>query len=568
MKIQKLILSVIAIIAVLSQAPLAQAADHPDEPYYIRAYHVDIDVAEDNVLSITEEIHVYFNEERHGIYRDIPKKNRIERADGSKDVTRAKIKNIYCSDKYDKSSGSGNLKLQIGDADVTLTGDKEYVISYDYMLGKDVSEGFDELYFNIIGDKWDTYIDNVSFNITMPKEFDESLLGFSTGGYGFTGSDIVEYSVNGLEISGHLTEELEPWQALTVRLELSEGYFYFNMIAYIIKLSTMVLIPVLLLIFVFIIWLKYGKDKKVIRTVEFYPPDNMSSIDVAYWYKGTLPKKDIIALLIEIANEGYIAIHDGSGEGMHRKSDYSIERKKIYPDNLDENKKLFFEGLFESGKDIVKGHDLENKFYRTLNKIRSNYGYSGKVGRVHSLKSTRLQLLCQVLSIAGFVGNCVIVYNILGGMEKFIPFGIGAIILVAAFWLSCYVSKRTDESHRNLERLTGFRMFLLTAEKQKLEMLVHENPKYFYNILPYAYVLGVSDEWVNKFEGIAMSAPEWYSGSGTFTTAAMWSSMNSTLNSATSAMTSMPSQSSSGGGSGGGGGVSGGGSGGGGGGSW
>ena len=45
----------------------AQAADHPEEPYYITAYHVDIDVSEDNVLSITEEIDVYFNEARHGI---------------------------------------------------------------------------------------------------------------------------------------------------------------------------------------------------------------------------------------------------------------------------------------------------------------------------------------------------------------------------------------------------------------------------------------------------------------------------------------------------------------------
>ena len=150
----------------------AQAADHHEKPYYITAYYVDIDVSEDNVLSITEEIDVYFNEERHGIYRTIPKQNEVARADGSTAVTRAKIRNIYCSEDYEKSTQNSDLILQIGDADTTVTGDKHYTISYDYVLGQDVAYGYDELYFNIIGTGWDTYINNVSFRITMPKEFD------------------------------------------------------------------------------------------------------------------------------------------------------------------------------------------------------------------------------------------------------------------------------------------------------------------------------------------------------------------------------------------------------------
>ena len=333
-----------------------------------------------------------------------------------------------------------------------------------------------------------------------------------------------------------------------------------------LKLSTMALIPLACLIFVFIIWLKYGREKKVIETVEFYPPEGMNSADVAYWYKGKLPKKDIVALLIELANEGYIAIHDGDGTG--KGSEYTIERIKPYPHDLDEDKKRFFEGLFESGKDMVTGSDLRNKFYRTLNQISSNYGYSGEKGRIHTLKSTRLQLLCWLLVIGGFALDVVILANVLGGNERFIPFVIGVPILAGAFWLACYVPGRTEESHKNLEKITGFKKFLETAEKDRLEMLVHDNPKYFYNILPFAYVLGVSDKWVDKFEGIAIEPPEWYSGHGAFTTATMWHAMDRTLSSAASAMSSAPRQSSSGGGSGGGGGVSGGGSGGGGGGSW
>jgi uncharacterized membrane protein len=94
--------------------------------------------------------------------------------------------------------------------------------------------------------------------------------------------------------------------------------------------------------------------------------------------------------------------------------------------------------------------------------------------------------------------------------------------------------------------------------------MVSENPQYFYDILPYAYALGVSKVWMEKFESIATEPPTWYGGHyGTFNVIQFNTFMNSTMKAATSSMTSTPSSS-----GGGGGGISGGGSGGGGGGSW
>ena len=111
-----------------------------------------------------------------------------------------------------------------------------------------------------------------------------------------------------------------------------------------------------------------------------------------------------------------------------------------------------------------------------------------------------------------------------------------------------------------LGKLEGFKEFLETAEKEKLEALVHDNPTYFYDILPYAYVLGVSDTWMKKFETISLEAPDWYYGSHAFTVATFSTFMSSAMATASTSMSSSPSSS--------GGGSSGGGSGGGGGGSW
>ena len=123
------------------------------------------------------------------------------------------------------------------------------------------------------------------------------------------------------------------------------------------------------------------------------------------------------------------------------------------------------------------------------------------------------------------------------------------------------MSKRTAYGNQMLGKLKGFRNFLETAEKDRLESLVMNDPSYFYNILPYTYVLGVSEKWIEKFETIAIQPPSWYSGSTTFNMHSFGTFMNSTMQSAQSSMTSSPSSSS-------GGGSSGGGSGGGGGGSW
>ena len=127
--------------------------------------------------------------------------------------------------------------------------------------------------------------------------------------------------------------------------------------------------------------------------------------------------------------------------------------------------------------------------------------------------------------------------------------------------------------HELKQKINGFKIFLETAEKEKLETLVESDPSYFYDILPFAYVLGVSDKWIKNFEGITLERSHWYCGN-TFSPMTMYYLMHNQMPNVTRSMISIPQSSSgsglSGGGglSSGGGGFSGGGFGGGGGGSW
>lgn len=167
-------------------------------------------------------------------------------------------------------------------------------------------------------------------------------------------------------------------------------------------------------------------------------------------------------------------------------------------------------------------------------------------------------------------------FMVLPGIMQDISYLVGYIvgIICVLGMISCLVSfpKRTKYGNEMLGKLKGFKNFLETVEKEKLESLVMKNPNYFYDILPYTYVLGVSDKWIKKFESISLQAPSWYDSSNTFNVSSFGTFMDSTMVTTQSAMSSRPSRSSGGSsrgsGSSSGGGSSGGGSGGGGGSSW
>ena len=141
---------------------------------------------------------------------------------------------------------------------------------------------------------------------------------------------------------------------------------------------------------------------------------------------------------------------------------------------------------------------------------------------------------------------------------------VGIVCVLGMVVCLTYLPRRTAYGNEILGKIEGFKNFLETAEKEQLEAMVTKNPTYFYNILPYTYVLGVSDKWIKKFEVISMQAPTWYDSPDAFDIATFGTFLNSTMSSATSVMSYDSSSSSSGSG----GGSAGGGSGGGGGGSW
>ena len=60
-----------------------------------------------------------------------------------------------------------------------------------------------------------------------------------------------------------------------------------------------------------------------------------------------------------------------------------------------------------------------------------------------------------------------------------------------------------------LGKIKGFQKSIETLEKSKFEEIVMAKPNYFYEILPYTYVLGLSKKWINEFGEYITKMPDW-----------------------------------------------------------
>lgn len=543
-----------------------------DAGYVIDNYRVNIKVDNKNIYSVDENIRVDFLQPRRGIYRIIP-----EEFNGKE----IKVTNIQTNVKTAAKDEGNYIYLRLGDPNRYLTGIKDYKIKYIYNIGWDRNSSYDEVYYNLIGNDWDTTIKKVEFSIELPKSFDSSKVNFTLGKYGSTNTSGVKWSVEGNTINGYTTVALNPKESVTIALPLPEEYFDFTdqKITYYVFKSVLYLIYLIIPSMALFLLKKYRYREEVVQTVEFYPPDNLTPTEMGYYIDGIIHSKDLTSLIFYWANKGYLKINELRKAGLFTKDEFEIEFLKDTLDTEKEFEKYMYNALsaYKNSENRLNIKDLRNKFYKHIEKaaeileidliMNKKTLYSSKSLRIGS--SVRTSILFIVVASFGY-------FYYFGpgrGLDTIVTIIFGGLSVLITLIISGKIKNRTQYGNEILGRILGFKRFLETAEKRKLEMLLEENPSYFYNILPYTIVLGVSSIWADKFKDLVVEPPQWYGGpdiGNAFVLGAFMGSFNNTLSTFNDTMLSAPKAPSNfgGGSSSMGGGSSGGGAGGGGGGSW
>lgn len=532
-----------------------------DGGYTIDNYTVNATYNSNNTIDVKEMIDVNFSSYRHGIYRNIPETMYINRDEKYK----LKIQDItVLNDEYEVDSDSGNRVIQIGSADYTIIGPHTYTLTYKIVIPEDYHSDLDFIYYSVLGNNWDTTINHFSFNVQFEKALTEnemSNIQIFSGTLGNQSNDLnVMPIITSTSISGDVYN-IGAKQAITIFSRLRKNYFIgakqttskvpFIFLGLAILFGLYSLVRALLL-----------KKTYITPIVNFYPPKDMDPAMVGTIVDESVDQEDLMALIPYWASKGYLTIEETS-------DDLKLTKAENHEPPVRKHQKLIYKGLFKY-KESIQLSKLSSNFGKSMRDakeaLNDEFSKDKKLSTIdHGFVTTILAMICMIVCILfntrysildnlietilatfSFVLMMVLNYsaaatnvfnkNKLGVLKKILSI---AFVLILAYFIyrQCdsilsivsfefmmigivvvslpilLISKFNVVSNyfkSVAPELLGFKDFVEKAEVPQLERLSLENPSYYYDVIPYAMVFGLSEMWTKKFSTIPLAQPDWY----------------------------------------------------------
>lgn len=444
----------IAIILVL--LPMVLLAEN----FYIDGYDISLDIKEDGSAHIEEVMNIVFTSPSHGIYRDIQYK--FNNPQNIWKNIEAKITNVRCNIPFSVEKSDSFISLKIGNSDSYFTGSTLVMISYDYDLGGDIYTEYDEFYYNFISAAWNCPIYNISCRATFPKSLDKDRVWITTGSYGSDTTMPFHISQNGKEISID-SKGIYPYQAITLRAEMDEGYFSrqntIDKSKVYISIISASIISVLFTLYVFFSYRKYGVDNELTPPITFYPPKDYNPMDVGYVYDGKLTgEKEITAMLFYWADKGYLKI-----EEIEENNFKFIKLKDISSEECEAERMLFIL-LFQSGNEVTFDTLDQKEFYlqapqKVFAAVKKQF--TGKCSlldkKANTMKGINSVLLFITTMISAFIASSVAI-----GTLTLVLLGIGFLFTALSL---VFASKIIGKWHLNntFKRTISFIPIVITS---------------------------------------------------------------------------------------------------------
>lgn len=535
------------------------------ENFTIEGYDIEIDVKENRVYSIKEHLVLDYTTPSHGFYRSIPFRYR----DDFK--AEAIVDNINVSEPFSIEKNGDYLDLKIGSADTLVSGKMEYFISYDYDLGDDGYKDYDEFYFNMIGDEWDTEIRNISFKVTFPKPVSKDLIWFNTGSYGTIGADVDVRFEDEKTVSGSIGE-LNAGNAATLRVQMDEGYFVNARVKKdysAIALSVFIILSFAFIVLYIFLHRKYGVDKSLAVVVGFDPPDDLTPLQCGYVIDQSADDRDVASMIFYWADKGYLSIEEKKG------SEFIFHKLKELPSTASKAETILFDALFGNGAEASTTTLEKGGFAKTVNEVVKPQikSYFVKDRALIDKKSLSMKSLVGILSFlfVAFYSFAVSVYdnewlvfvlafsfgfliisflfaNIIKQlrydkkMKRALLIILYALIAIVSFPLNmivssfgntnlnltfislllCYVvaflgsfggilmERLSSYGLGTIEKVLGYKEFIDKVEVDKLKLMIETDPEYFYHVLSFAICFGLEEKWAKKFKNIFIEPASWY----------------------------------------------------------
>lgn len=340
-------------------------------PAIIDSISTEITVEKSNIYHVDKTVRVYYNTaENKSLTMLIPFNNLSKK---SKD----EVENVNLT--TDATMTSFTTKTTPEGENVIITdasaGKKyvDYKITYDYLSAGDTESKYDIFRQELVGFP-DAPVAEMKFKVHMPEEYDQSDLYFTD----ISGNKItINRSNDGLDIEGYAQNKLDNG-CVSMTMILNGKYFKnrntvtpFSFLLGI--LSTCCLFGIIGSICISAYgYIKFGTNKIPEITIQKSLLKGLSPVDYTLIMTGGLTNETVMLYLMQLANEGYIAISDTTFRHQKNRSPengYYFIKKKDY-DGKNLNLKKMMNIIFAGSKTKVRPVDLSKHIYDKINKFR------------------------------------------------------------------------------------------------------------------------------------------------------------------------------------------------------
>lgn len=579
--------AVLALAVWAGISPPASVTAHADAySYQITRYEVVMDVSADRTIGVTERITAYFTGyDSHGIIRDLTLDNGVKYRNIKAECDSEDFK------PYSKNDDPSFLSVYLRGNSVVSGQTRTYTLTYTMTVP--ALPQADYLPLDVIGFGWQAPISDVRVTVNLPSSASYKVY---SGSYGTTSNDcdvqvtdegnVISLTAERLNYNDGITLDLRfPAGTLTTTFDFSVLYA--------------ILVGIAVVVVALLVKLLVCRQPLMTVTVNLSAPEGMDPLRMGKLIDGLVDNEDIGAAVFYLADQGYLTI-----DAKDESDPVLMKTDKRDTSELPPYLSVMYSGLFEGG-DIVQVSSLRNQFYRTANTVKLSVPtIPEKLNDPKKEKISAVLLLGCFIALAlfvflyakiafsgynyfvglGFAAVPCIVGYIVGAFvaqrtfrlskAKKALYGAGVFVLIAvlavlfaylfpcaaygmatpiiialaacgAGWIAGYCRCRSKAYSEILGHILGFRNFILFTEKDKIEFMLKDNPELYYHILPYAQVLGVTDEWTDKFKDLTIDPPAYmYHSADVVFNTLIWYSVFRSLNSTMShAMVSKPSSS-------------------------
>jgi len=595
-----------------------------------------IQVHADAGMTITETIRVRAagRQIRRGIYREFPTTYK----DRYGNTVRVGFEVLAIErdgrpEPYHLADADNGKRIYIGQEDVFLQpGEYVYTITYHTTRQLGFFEDFDELYWNVTGNGWAFPIERASATVELPAGAHVLQSASYTGPQDARGSTATTATDAGGDIAFVTTRPLRSGEGLTIAVAWPKGFVVApttgQRLGFLVADNAALLAALVGLLLVsgyyLFAWHRVGRDPAPGTIIPlFSPPAGVSPAAVRFVERMAFDDKAFAAAVLDMAVKGYLTIVEdddnvftvaktGNGEAALSAGERKAARRLFDGSPSLEFKNTNHRRIGAALKALRRSLSAEFEkihFLRNFNHFLPGAGltvgvlaalvlsapripdaaFSGLwlsiwTGACYFLVTRAVKALRGGLSRGG-VGALFFVLPFLGGEvmgiwlfgESVSPGAAGVFLVIVLVNAVFYHLLRapTRKGRKLMDEIAGFRMYLETAEKERLGILhpPELTPALYEKFLPFALALDVEHEWSQQFAATLAAAgrqaeyrPGWYRGPSLarLDTSQLVGSLGGTMTGAISASSVAPGSSSGSGG----GGSSGGGGGGGGGGGW